>query len=464
MPIPKFKTLNFKSDSAEEAAVQTEINEGTGQELREIADKLTEKKLNIPFNLKMIPRNRIIFNEKNDYEQVDIEKLAEAILHFGLIHSMEGYYDEEQDLYVIESGERRTRAIDYLLNKFSDYKDKQDPDYKDFLVNIKGFESGYPINVKKKRFEGEGTLSRLDEIDSEIRLMDANEEIRPSNPQDKFKRITRRAKLIEERNNLLPYKERLNINKEVGNKLGISERQVQKYKSLNELIPELQDEFFQNNITLSEGANFALLTETEQRDILKLIQEGKKVSAEDVRQLKREKEMAETELSKKTKELNQLKAKALEIENKHKQDLEEIQEKIKEEKEHIKEELRIEILNDNPDREKVVKLEKKLKKKEEEDIENQKSLNQIEKKLSDKNKKIDDLQKELNILKAKPLQDIENIRTEMRLSTAMENTLNSLSALKREFKENIQFSEIGKYRKDLTEIIEEVNKIIESLI
>lgn len=75
-----------------------------------------------------------------------------------------------------ETRERRTRAIDFLLNKFSDYEEKDSQEYKDFLDNVKGYEAGYPINVKRKRFAESGELSELDEIDSEIRLMDANEE------------------------------------------------------------------------------------------------------------------------------------------------------------------------------------------------------------------------------------------------------------------------------------------------
>ncbi len=120
-----------------------------------------------------------------------------------MIHNMEGHYDEEQDVYVIESGERRTRAIDFLLNKYSNYEDKDSQEYKDFLDNVKGYEAGCPINVKRKRFAESGELSELDEIDSEIRLMDANEEVRPTDPQDKYKRVVKRAELIERRTKIV---------------------------------------------------------------------------------------------------------------------------------------------------------------------------------------------------------------------------------------------------------------------
>ena len=470
MPVPNFKSLGLKkNDVIQEVPVENPSIESAnkesdrpGEELKEIMGKLNQKKSNVPFNLKFIPRSRITFNKKNDYPQVDIEKLAGRILHFGLIHNMEGYYDEDQDLYVIESGERRTRAIDFLLNKFSDYEEKDSQQYKDFLDNVKGYEAGYPINVKRKRFAESGELSELDEIDSEIRLMDANEEVRPTDPQDKYKRVVRRSELIERRNELLPYRDRVNVNKEIGQTLGMSERQVQKYKNIDALIPELKEEFFRNNISLTEGANYSSLTEEEQQNILKLIQEGKKVSADDIKKLKQEKEAAQTELIQKERELSILKDESEQLQEKHEKELVKLQESIKQDRERIKKEISDEILNNSPDRKKVKELEKELKDKEVAQREIDNDLLKTRSDLNNKNSEIKRLETELKQMKNQPGQDLERIRIEVKLSTAIETTTNSVSDIKKALIAYVKLSgsDSSKFKDEIETIVNNLNTIL----
>ncbi|MFR3729986.1 hypothetical protein [Lacrimispora sp.] len=466
MPVQKFKGLSFRgSDVAKIQEVVTVSDErgkaNTENDLQEIVGKLNEKKSNVPFNFKIIPRKKIIFNEKNDYTQVDIEKLAEGILHFGLIHNLEGYYDEDKDLYVIESGERRTRAIDYLLDKFKNYDNTESQEYKDFLDNVKGFEAGYPINIKKNKYADNADLSELDKIDSEIRLMDANEEVRPNNPQDKYKRVARRAELIERRNALLPYKDRVNVNKEVGAMLGMTERQVQKYKGIDSLIPELKEEFLSNNITLAEGANYSSLTEEEQRNILKLIQEGKKVSLQDIKKLKKEKEAAQTELIHKETEISKLKEESEKLQEKHKKELENIKQELDKEKEKIKRQIEEEIRSNNPDRVRVKELEGKLKEKDVAQQDIDKKLDESNKLLKQKQDQIGKLETELESLKNKPVQDLERIRLEVKLTSSLEQTVNAtkelktaLTAYKKEGSGGID------YRADINKIINELNILV----
>jgi hypothetical protein len=463
MPVPSFKNLDMKKKEAQEQTVEIVSNESdkSGNDLQEMVGKLNEKKNEVPFYLKFIPRSRIIFHDKNDYDQVDIEKLAEKILHFGLIHNMEGYYDEEQDIYVIESGERRTRAIDYLLNKFKDYEDRDTQEYKDFLENVKGFERAYPINVKKRKYAKDGETSELDEIDSEIRLMDANEEVRPNNPQDKYKRVSRRAELIERRNALLPYKDRVNVNKEVGVTLGMTERQVQKYKSIDSLIPELKEEFQNSNITLAEGANYSSLTEEEQRTILSLIQEGKKVSQEDIKALKREKLDAQTELIHKEGEISKLKEESQKLQEKHKEELEKIKLELDQEKEKIKKEITEEIRSNNPDRIRVDELERKLKEKNAAQKDIDEKIDESNKLLKQKQDHIGDLEIELKNLKNKPIQDLERIRLEVKLSSSLEFTINATKDLKKALS---VYKKVGDgsidYRADISKIITELDNLI----
>ena len=71
-----------------------------------------------PFNFKRIPREKIIFNENNDFSMENIEELANSLLKNGLEHNLTGHYDDDRDLYILESGERRIRALDLLNSKF----------------------------------------------------------------------------------------------------------------------------------------------------------------------------------------------------------------------------------------------------------------------------------------------------------------------------------------------------------
>ena len=480
MPVQNFKGLSLKKNKVPQEALVYSATVDTNEdkpeeELKELVDKLNEKKSNVPFNLKMIPRSKIMFNEKNDYDQVDIEKLADSILHLGLIHNLEGYYDEENDLYVIESGERRTRAIDFLLAKFKDYDDTESYDYKEYLINVKGFEAGYPINVKKRRYiellsnfdpelEEHAELDKkleLEEIDSELRLTDANEEVRPTDPQSKYKMVMKRANLMERRNALLPYRERINVNREVGIRLGITERQVQKYRGLDDLIPELKEEFLRNNITVTEGANYSSLSVEEQQSILKLIQEGKKVSADDIKKLKQEKEAAQTELILKEREISKLREESDNRQEEHRQELEKIKQELEQERDQIRQEISEEIRSNNPDRTKVEMLEKSLKKKEEDQ---QKVVHELYESMDLLKKKQDEIRKlefELKDIKNKPAQDLERIRSEVKLSSSLNAASNAVLELNKAFRAyRKEWDNINDYKKDVSKIIEELNVLL----
>ena len=69
-------------------------------------------------------------------------------------------------------------------------------------------------------------------------------------------------------------RERINVNEKVAQEFGVSARQIKTYMSIDKLIPELRQLFEQNSITLKDGANYAKLSETEQREIVALIQNG----------------------------------------------------------------------------------------------------------------------------------------------------------------------------------------------
>lgn len=273
------------------------------------------------FDFRFIPRNKLQFYEGNEYTQENIESLAEKILDMGLIHNLEVFYVLETDSYIIDSGERRCRALDMLINHYKDYKNQKDQDYKKYLLHVKQFENGYPCKVILSLGNEE-----LDRLDLRIRHYIANEETRDRDPAKTAKHIAELNTLYALRNSSSG--ERININKKIGEDLGLSDRQVKKYKSVQKLIPELQKKFEENEITLTDGSSYAALSTEEQEELLKLINSGaskKKVDElyqsisamkkdiaskeNEIKSLENEKEAAQEEIRKAQAEITSLQKK-----------------------------------------------------------------------------------------------------------------------------------------------------------
>lgn len=374
-----------------------------------------------PIELKYIPRKKIVFHENNDYKQEDIEKLAESILLFGLIHPMEAYYDEENDCYILESGERRTRAIDYLLDKYLNSEQKSDSyNYQYFLKHVKGFSNGYPLNVIHPDTTEAGDLTELEKINSLLRLDEANLQVREVDPLQRAKYLERRKKLLQQRNELLPKGAYININKKLAQESGLSERTVMKYTAVAEkLIPELQAEFNKNNISLNEGSAYAQLTEEEQRYILQMLQNGEKASRKELEHLKEMTKKQEAERIQKEAELETLKNEKAMVEKKLN---DEMHSKEKERME-LEKKLREEIASDNDANEAAIHaLEKALQKKEKELADSKKAM---EKHLSAKDANMNALQKKLKELKERPVIDPKEQKT-LRLTITYETAIHNL--------------------------------------
>ncbi len=286
------------------------------------------------FNFKYIPREKLVFHSDNHYPMEEIKKLGETILRFGLIHNLEVLYDEETDTYIIESGERRTRAIDELVERFKDASDS-DPDYQMYLMNVKQYvDEGYPCNVKRqnplaseKMTEKEALISQ---IESKIRLRLANEEVRNQNPARTQAAVMELADLYSQLNELLMRKDKINVNEMVAKEMGLSKSQVKNYKAAEQLIPELKELFENKGITLKESVSYAKLPEEDQLQIVRLIQEGG--NKEELKLLSQKLTDMEAEVRKKESELQELeneKAGALRRAEEQKKNALELEEKIR---------------------------------------------------------------------------------------------------------------------------------------
>lgn len=326
-------------------------NKEEATEVEKIVTKLEEPSVSMPFNFKFIARDQIEFNSNNSFEQKDIDKLADSILHLGLIHNLEATYDEEKDKYILDSGERRTRALDLLFERFSEENIQNEPDnlIALFNKNISGFKKGYPVNVKRVSEE----TSKLDMIDAELRLIAANIEVRDDDSIKRLENISKYKSLLQQKNVLLPADSQININAYIAEKEEISERQVRKYNNVLSLIPELQELFKTGDVTLSDSPSLAKLTESEQLEIANLIASGQKLNAKEYQILKDKSEELSLVISEQEEQIKKAEEEKKEINSKFnleierlkqyltkepsiKQDSKEIQEKIKASEEKYK--------------------------------------------------------------------------------------------------------------------------------
>lgn len=281
------------------------------------------KKLETPrtkntFDIKVIPRQKIRVNQKNNYPMVEIESLMESILYFGLLQPINVIYIMDEDMYCIEAGHRRTEAIDRLIQKYKNQEATESEDYTNYQRNVKQFETGYPCNVVDilkddipYDYAADIPLEEIPEsiIDSEIRLIITNEENRDRSPSVRAANVARLSRLYERKNlNKAKRSDKININKKIAEELNITERQVINYKNLNKLIPELKEEFDRNNISLKAGSNYARLSEEEQYSILKVIQSGIQVSANEIQTLLKDKNELLKKMEAKENQIEKLKA------------------------------------------------------------------------------------------------------------------------------------------------------------
>lgn len=327
-------TVKGENQPVEEPGTEKEATAGK----RPIQEQL--KRLDIrpsmaeAFDLKYIPREKLVFNRHNFYPMEEIKRLEESILRFGMIYNLEVLYDEETDTYIIEAGERRTRAIDELFERFKDVSGS-DPDYQWYLLHVKPFRDiGFPCNVKRrnpltseKMTEEEAAISR---IESRIRLIIANEEVRKQDPARTQAAVMELDALYSQLNEILGRKDKINVNEMVAKEMGLSKSQVKNYKATEQLIPELKELFKNRGITLKESVSYAKLPEQDQLQIVRLIQEGG--NKEEVKLLSQKLSDMEAEVRKKELELQELeneKAGALRRAEEEKQNALELEEKIR---------------------------------------------------------------------------------------------------------------------------------------
>lgn len=328
-------------------------------------------------DIRFIEASKIKPSPLNKYPIVDIERLAESIRTWGLIHNLLLVKSDDPDFeYEILSGERRFAAIGFLLNQGDET-----------------FKDGIRARI----------IESTSDIDKEIMLIEANEEVRDEDPARRRQMIQRLEDLYKARaeKNGTPTN---TISKDISSQIGIGERQVQRYRAVNTLIPELTEAFDKGNVSLEKAASLSKLSEEAQKIIANLLGEFRSTEIDllkkEAERLASEKESQDKELNKKIKTISEEYIKeSEELKNKI-ESQEKLLELNNEEEINLRSKIEEEIKNDN--KQKLKELEDKLLKnsKDKESLlvakkQYEDEKRNIEKKLADKDREIDKLKKQL---------------------------------------------------------------------
>ncbi|MCE9677453.1 ParB/RepB/Spo0J family partition protein [Paraclostridium bifermentans] len=231
------------------------ISEGMLSGISKNTEKVSTLEAKENFKFEYIDIEKIRKNKNNFYEITDIDELVEDISINGLNHNLV-VRPIENELYELISGERRYTALNKLVERGED-KFKKVP----------------------------CKISDLNDLDSEIVLIQANAQSRELSDADKLKQIERLTELY-------------NIKKSKGEKVGkirdkiakdtgLSPAQVGRYSAISKgLIKELKDVLEKGNLSISNASEFAVLSEENQRLILSVIKNEISISKNEANELK----------------------------------------------------------------------------------------------------------------------------------------------------------------------------------
>lgn len=251
------------------------ISEGMLNGISKNVKKVTELEAKEGFKLEYIDINKIHRSEKNFYEIIDIDDLAEDIKINGLNHNLV-VRPTENGTYELISGERRYTALSKLVNEGN-----------------KQFAS-VPCKIVE-----------LNDLDAEIVLIQANAQTRELSESEKLKQVQRLSELYKAKK---ANGEKVGkIREVIANDLKLSPTQVGRYERINnDLIPELKELLEQGNLSTSNASEFSSLSEESQKGILEILNKNISLSKEEAISLKQELKRVELQKEEEIKTKNSL--------------------------------------------------------------------------------------------------------------------------------------------------------------
>lgn len=239
------------------------------------------------YNFRFVPIEQIVPNELNKHmPQENIERMADSIKIFGLMHNLDVWYDEDNDLYRLVSGERRYRGFCLLKEREPEWFRKNYP-------------NGLPCKIEKRNQE---------EVDEELHLRIANIEVRNFDPKLVAGDVMRTVELLKLKR---ATGEISNMQKAMAELLSTTERQAAKYIAAGKIIPELKELFVERKISLNDAEKFSTFSEESQRQIYEMISSGEKVNKSDmeiIRKKEQENERLVKELAEYSRQIEEQKA------------------------------------------------------------------------------------------------------------------------------------------------------------
>lgn len=273
------------------------ISEGMLNGISKNTEKVNTLEAKENFKIEYIDIDKIVRNEKNFYEISDIDTLAEDILLNGLNHNLV-VSRVEDGLYKLISGERRYTALKKL---------------------VKSGESKFRVIPCK--------ISNLNDVDSEIVLIQANAQSRELSEAEKLKQVQRLTELytIKKKNGEKVGKIREAISKDTG----LSTTQVGRYSVINKsLIPELKQLLNEGDLSIANASEFATLSEENQKIILSIINNKVNISKSEANELKKQFKEIEIEKNNLIKKEIQYKTQIEELNKKNENESEIIENRI----------------------------------------------------------------------------------------------------------------------------------------
>ncbi|WP_291629580.1 ParB/RepB/Spo0J family partition protein [Clostridium sp.] len=372
------------------------ISEGLLNQVSKNVKTIEELEAKDNFKVEYIDIKNIKRNEKNFYDIVNIDELAEDIKMNGLNHNLVVRKLDDNN-YELISGERRYTALSKLVKEGN----------KIFaLVPCKVIEVNY--------------------IDAEIILIQANAQTRELTEKEKLEQINK-LNILYKTKKANGEKVPGRIRDIIAKDLNLSPTQVGRYERVNNnLIPELKTLLEEGNLTIANASEFASLSEENQKVILELINNQIKLNKEEAIKLKNDLKNIEDE---KAAELKKLENENLEILKNNKTISDEV---IKLRKELDKKE--------NKSEEEIKQLEGQLRAELVKDINNEFSLKIEEVKQEAKSHKEEKekLKAELEEIKSKTKDDSnfnsDEIKENFKLISELRNVSSNLVAISKQYK------------------------------
>ena len=251
------------------------ISEGMLNGISKNVKKVTELEAKEGFKIQYLDINKIHRSEKNFYEIIDIDDLAEDIKINGLNHNLV-VRPCNDGTYELISGERRYTALSKLVNEGN-----------------KQFAS-VPCKIVE-----------LNDLDAEIVLIQANAQTRELSESEKLKQVNRLQELYKTKKaNGEPVGR---IREAIAKDLNLSTTQVGRYERINNsLIPELKELLEQGNLSTSNASEFSSLSEESQKGILEILNKNISLSKEEAISLKQELKRVELQKEEEIKTKNSL--------------------------------------------------------------------------------------------------------------------------------------------------------------